>query len=171
MIGAIAAHISAEIAFIFAGLLKVSQPIGPSISAIMRSVGEIMALSSKRLAKIDLARSPVQPPSSMRMAMVEIGIMRVAMSEPCMGMGMAVRLARRVAGLMHMAMMSVVNVAVLMRKRLVVMRMLVVLGEMEIEPDRHQHAGDEKRDRQRLAEEEDRDCGAGKRRDREIGCR
>jgi hypothetical protein len=42
MIAGIAAHISADMALSFAGLLKTIQPIGPSISAIMRSVGDIM---------------------------------------------------------------------------------------------------------------------------------
>jgi hypothetical protein len=33
----------------FAGLLNTIQPIGPSISAIMRSVGEIMLISLSRM--------------------------------------------------------------------------------------------------------------------------
>src|SRR5690348_186726 len=52
MIVGIAAHISADMALSLAGLLKIIQPIAPSASAIMRSVGDIMRLSPVTAAKI-----------------------------------------------------------------------------------------------------------------------
>src|SRR5579864_3414384 len=64
MMAGIAAHISADIALSLAGLLKVIQPIRPSISAIMRSVGEIMgAFLLGRAVKI----APSPPPSPRRL--------------------------------------------------------------------------------------------------------
>src|SRR5665213_851222 len=50
MISGIACHISSDTALRRAGLLKTSQPIGPSISAIMRSVGDFMTRSSNQIS-------------------------------------------------------------------------------------------------------------------------
>ena len=54
------------------------------------------------------------------------------------GVRLACRVARRVA----VAMMLVVDVAMLVVERLVAMLVLVPLGEMQRDTDRHQHAGD-----------------------------
>src|SRR6185312_7711327 len=171
MMAGIAAHISGAIALSFAGLLNTIQPIGPSISAIMRSVGEIMRLSPCREGAENRGRPPIAQcaPCSMRMPVVQIGVMRVAMDQPRMRVDMRMRLARRIALRMRVMMMQIMYMAMLVLERLMRMRMLVPLGEVEIEPDRHQGAGSNQRHRQRLAEHRQRDHGADKGRDRVIG--
>ena len=49
-----ASHIAIDTAFLRAGLLKVTQPIAPSFSAIIFSVLEIVILAPRTLHKIDV---------------------------------------------------------------------------------------------------------------------
>jgi hypothetical protein len=71
------------------------------------------------------------------MPVVQIGVVRMAVDEPRMRMRMAMRFARRIAWRMSMVMVQIVYMAMLVLDRLVRMRMLVPLGEMKIEPERH----------------------------------
>src|ERR1700739_233350 len=97
------------------------------------------------------------------MAMMEIGIMRVAMHQPHMNMRMGMRLAR--------AMMRVVNMTMLMLDPLMHMLVLVPLREMEVEAKRHQRAGGNQRHGHRLTEEENRHHRADEGRERVISSR
>ena len=91
-------------------------------------------------------------PIRVDMAVVQIGVMRVLVHERHMPMAMRVRLPRGLARFMRMLVMFVMRVAVLVLERLVMMLVLMRLGEMQIEPDRYQHAGDDELHRHRLAE-------------------
>src|SRR5438046_1174849 len=103
------------------------------------------------------------------MAVVQIGIMRVLVDERQVAMPMRVRLALRVARSMPVLVVRVMGMAVLVLERLVPMLVLMRLGEVEIEADRHQQPGEEQPAGHGLAEQGDRDEGANERRRREIG--
>ena len=75
------------------------------------------------------------------MAVVQIGIMRVLVDERQVAMGMAVRLAPRIVRPMRVLMVRVMGVAVLVLERLVPVLVLMRLGEVQIEADRHQQPG------------------------------
>src|SRR5580698_3264713 len=107
---------------------------------------------------------------SMRMPVVQIGIVRMAMNQPRMGMDMRMRLVARRRAVVMMVMMRIMHMAMLMLERVMGVIVLVALGEMEIKPDCHQRAGCDQHHRQRLAEERDGDDGADEGRDRVIGC-
>ncbi len=67
---------------------------------------------------------------SMLVPVMEVGIMRMGMYQPRMGMDVGVRFARGVARAMGVAVMQVVAVRVLMRQRGVLVQMLMPLDEM-----------------------------------------
>src|SRR5947207_14857511 len=69
---------------------------------------------------------------------------------------------------MRMPVMLVVGMAVLVFERIVPMLVLVRLGEMEVEPDRHQKTRKHELQRHGFTKQGDRDNGADKRRRREI---
>ena len=78
----------------------------------------------------------------MRVAMVQIGIMRVAVHDRQVAVRVGVRLAYRVAGLVGMLVVRVVDMAVLVVERLVRVRVLMALRKMEVNPARDQQPGD-----------------------------
>jgi hypothetical protein len=75
------------------------------------------------------------------MTVVQIGIMRVLVDERQVAMDMAVRLALGVTRPMGVLVVRVMGVAVLVLERLVPVLVLMRLGEMQIEADRHQQPG------------------------------
>ena len=89
--------------------------------------------------------SGVSAPGVMAVAVVQIGIMRVLVHERQVPVTVRVRLARRIARLVRVPVMRVVDMAVLVLERLVRVLVLMPLGEMEVKTDRHQHPGDDER--------------------------
>ena len=87
----------------------------------------------------------------MNVAVVDVRVMRVLMHHARMDMLVAVRLARRIGGAVRVLVMRVVAVAVVVDHRLVLMRVLVPFGEVEIKPNREERRRNEERDRDRLA--------------------
>ena len=83
------------------------------------------------------------------MAMVDVRVMRMLVSQRFMPVPVRMRLGHR--PLVHMAMMVVVDVAVLMLDRLMRVVVLMAFGQMQPEAKRHQRAGEDKLSRERLA--------------------
>ena len=100
----------------------------------------------------------------MRVAVVDVGVVRVAVDERRVAVAVDVRLARRVERRMGVPVMLVMHVGVLVNQLLVAVLVLVMLGEMEPEPRRHQRAGDDEARRDRVAEQQDREQRADERR-------
>ena len=73
--------------------------------------------------------------------MVQVGIMRVPVDQRRVTVPMAVRLARRVVGRVVVPVMLVMGMAVRMLGRIMDMVVLVPLGEVQIEAERHQRRG------------------------------
>ena len=71
------------------------------------------------------------------MPVVQIGVMRMTVDQPRVRMNMAMRLAAGIAIRVRVMVVQIVHMAMLVLDRLVRMRMLVPLGEMKIEPERH----------------------------------
>ncbi len=84
------------------------------------------------------------PPTSsiVRVAMVDVWIVRVRMHERCMAVGMTVRLARRVVRTVLMQMVRIVYVKMCVLERLVDMAMLMVLGRVQPDSSHHGEARD-----------------------------
>ena len=85
----------------------------------------------------------------MLMAMVDVRVMRMLVSKRFMPVPVRMRLGHR--ALVHMAMMVVVDVAVLVLDRLVCMVMGMPFGQMQPDAERHQQASDDQLRRDRLA--------------------
>ena len=77
----------------------------------------------------------------MMMLMMGVGHMGVPVRQSAMLVRMGMRLPRRIVGAMRVLMMRVMNVWVRVREHLVVVFMLVIFGEMQPHPNRHQGAG------------------------------
>ena len=69
--------------------------------------------------------------AAMAVAMMQVGVMRVAMDQRRVAMPMAVRFRGVDAGGVHVLVMGVVPMAVLMLQRVVGMLMLVPFGQMQ----------------------------------------
>jgi hypothetical protein len=108
-------------------------------------------------------------PMRVGMSVVQIGVMRVLVHERHMPVAMRVRLARGIAGHVFVPVMFVMRMAMFVLEGLVPMLVLMRLGEMQRDADRHQSARDDELSCQRLAEQGDRDQRADKRRRGEIG--
>jgi hypothetical protein len=105
------------------------------------------------------------PVSTVRMPVVQVGIVRMPVHHRHMAMAVRMSLVRRLAGRMLVLMMFIVNVAVLMRDRLVHVLMAVPFRQMQVKADRHQAARRAQRPGDRFPEKN----GPDERRDREIG--
>jgi len=105
----------------------------------------------------------------MAVPVMQIGVMRVLVHERHMAMPVRVRLAGRIAGHVRMLMVSVMRMAVLVLEGFVHVLVLMRLGEMQIESDRHQKTRNNELQRHGFAEPRDRDERADERRRREIG--
>ncbi len=73
--------------------------------------------------------------------MMQVGVMRVAVHQRRMAVPMGMRLARRRRRVMLVAVMLVMDVAMLMLHRAVDVKMLVPFRDMEPKSERHQAAG------------------------------
>lgn len=105
-------------------------------------------------------------PLAVFMAVMDIRI--VGMPVPKRRVPMPVRMRLRYRPFVGMAMMVVVNVAVLVLERVVRMVMDVLLSQMEPDAERHQHAGEDQLQRDRLLKQDNRDDRSEKRREGEI---
>jgi len=72
------------------------------------------------------------------MPVMDVRRVRVTVREPCVGVLVGVRFALRIARIMLVLVVLVVLVPMRVRERLVRMEVLVALGEMEPEPERHE---------------------------------
>src|ERR1700734_1255974 len=99
--------------------------------------------------------------------MMQVRVVRMPVPQPVMPVPVRMRLAHR--PLVGMLMMMVVDMAVLVLDRFVRVVVLMVFGQMQPEAERHQRAGDDQLNRDRLVQEDDRDDRAKERREREIG--
>ncbi len=86
--------------------------------------------------------------------MMQVGIVRVRMSQGRMSMEMRVRRFRRIVQRMFMLVMEVMHMAVFVIQRLMLVCVVVRFGHVEINPDPHQQAGADQSGRDRLAEHE-----------------
>ena len=77
-------------------------------------------------------------PISMTVRVVHVGDVRVRVPHPLMSMPMRMRLSGWIGGSMIMLVVRIVNVRVGMFHRLVLMLVLVELGEVQPDADRHQ---------------------------------
>jgi hypothetical protein len=101
--------------------------------------------------------------------MMQVGVVRVLVVQGLVPMPMGVRLGRGLAGRLRVAMVLVVDVAVLVLQQLVDVLVLVPLGQMQPEAGGHQGARDQDTGRQRVAQEQDGQDRADEGRQREIG--
>ena len=81
--------------------------------------------------------------------MMEVRVVRVAVSQPVVPVAVRMRLRRRT--LMGVLMMGVVDMIMFVLDRLVCVIMLMAFGQMQPEAKRHQRAGDDELSRERLA--------------------
>ena len=105
----------------------------------------------------------------MLMPVMHVGHMRVRMPHHRMLMKMRVRLARRVEAAMRMAVVLIVSMGMGMAYRLVQVLMLVMLGQMQPHPKRHQSARQDQLHRDRFAQRDHRRNSADEWRSREVG--
>lgn len=100
----------------------------------------------------------------MAVAMMQIRVVRMTVNQRLVPMRMSVRLTRRIARVMRMPMVFIMDVGMRVFHRLVTMPMLVVLSKVQIEAEEHQYRcyGESRGDR--FAEQQDCEQGADKRR-------
>jgi len=67
----------------------------------------------------------------MLVPVMQVGIVRMAVHQPRMNMRVAMRLTARIRGPVRMAVMQIMEVAMLMRERRMHVLVLVALGEVE----------------------------------------
>lgn len=82
---------------------------------------------------------------------MDVGRVRMGVLEPSVTVRMGVRFAGRVGRCMRMAVVFVVDVRMGVRRRLMLVIVVVLLGQMQIHADRHQQAGHDQLQRDRLA--------------------
>ena len=104
------------------------------------------------------------------MPVMEVRIVRMAMDEPGMPMGMSVGL-RRHSRRMRMLVMVIVYVDMVMHHRLVHMLMLVLLRQVEPQADGHENAARDEGRGDRLVQEQNGGASADERSQRIVGSR
>jgi hypothetical protein len=77
----------------------------------------------------------------MAVTVMQVGIMRVLVHDRQMAMSMRVWFYRRIAQAVRVLVVLIMHMAMLVFERLVRVLVLMPLGEMQVDPDRHQHAG------------------------------
>ncbi len=92
----------------------------------------------------------------MLVPMVQVGIVRMAVHQPRMNMDGGVRLAGGISRPVPVTVVQVVDVAMLMRERRMLVPMLMALGEKKPQPGTHQRRGGDERRGHRLAEQRHR---------------
>src|ERR1700722_2750777 len=100
------------------------------------------------------------------MAMVDVRVVGMPVSKRFMTVPVRMRLCHR--SFVSMAMMLVVEMAVLVLDCVVYVFMGMPFGQMQPDAERHQQARNDQLRRDRLGEQGNRDDGAKERRDREI---
>lgn len=108
-------------------------------------------------------------PLRMRVAVVDVGIVRVPVCQRLMPVWVRVRLTSGVVGTVHVLVVHVVDVRVGVLQRLVGVPMDVALGEMEPEAEAHECRSCEEGERNRLAPDEDAETRADEGSQREVG--
>ena len=101
--------------------------------------------------------------------MVKVRIVRMAMHQPNVPVGVGVRFTRHHVGAMGLPMVLVVHVPVLVLHVLVCMLVLVTLRQMQPQPDRHQAARNEQGRGDRFPQHRNRQRRTHERREREVG--
>lgn len=103
---------------------------------------------------------------------MHVGKVGMAMPDPLMAMPMRVASARGNARLMHMVVMEVIRVMLMcMLDGFMLMLVLMLFGQVERDTDRHQQHRQAELPAEILAQQADRQRGAHKGRDREVGAR
>lgn len=105
----------------------------------------------------------------MRVTVMDVGVMRMAMNEPRMGVNVNMGFASRIVGPMSVSVVRVVRMRVFVDERFVFVFVLVVFHEMQVEARRHQSCSSQELWRDRLAKDDDRDDRANEGSSREIG--
>ena len=96
----------------------------------------------------------------MRVAVVQVGVVGMPVHQRLMPVPVAVRFPARIVRPVGVPMVLVVNVPVRVLHELVPMLVLVPLGEMQPEADRHEASRDKQAGRQRLVEQQHGQHGA-----------
>ena len=91
--------------------------------------------------------------------MMDVGIVRVDVMQRIVDVDVGVRLGRVLPRRMRVAMVGVMHVGMLVRERRMHVPVLVVLGQVQPDTDRHQDAGRDQRHGDRCAQG-DGECGA-----------
>jgi hypothetical protein len=105
----------------------------------------------------------------MSMSMMNIGKVRVPMAQPAVRMLVSVRLPPVPLEVMLVPMMLVMHMSMCVRKRLVDMLVLVALGNMQPNTERHTRRRQPESDSTRLSIEQHRGRGTNERRGGKIG--
>ena len=105
------------------------------------------------------------------MSMMGIRHVWVGMSEPTVFMPMGVRLARRIACLVFVLMMLIMNMWMHVSGWLVRMRMLMMLGKVQPDAQRHKSTGNKEARRDGITESDDGNSGTKEWCGRKIGAR
>ena len=91
------------------------------------------------------------------MPVMNVRIVGMPVRHPGMSVDVSVRLAGRERRVVLVLMVLVVDMDVLVQQLVVRVLVLVALGEVQVESDRHQPTRDDERDGDRFAEGKDRD--------------
>jgi hypothetical protein len=91
----------------------------------------------------------------MLMLVVRVGYVPVRVLQPAVLVRMGMRLAERIVRAVVVLVMCVMHMRVRVRKHLVLVFMLVILGEMQPHPDSHEPASDNKTGSHRFAQGDD----------------
>ncbi len=104
----------------------------------------------------------------MPVTVMKVRIVRVLVSDWRVLVLVGVRLPGRVAGVMLVSVMLVVDMAMLVIQRLVAVFMLVAFGQVKVDTDRHQNRRADQLNCDRLAEQYERQRRAQERGGREV---
>jgi hypothetical protein len=108
-------------------------------------------------------------PSVVSVPVVDVWVVWMPMDDRFVDVRVGVRLVRQDVCLVVVLVVFIVDVPVSVLEPLVLMLMLVALCQVQPGPDRHQDSGGKKARPDRLAQDDDGDCGAEERRQREVG--
>ena len=101
----------------------------------------------------------------MSVPVMDVRVVRMTMDKFVVPVSMRVWFAGRVIGAVDVLMVFVVGVPVLVFHRLVPVFVTVMLSQVQPDAERHEHGGDDEANRQLIAQEQNRDGCAHKRRD------
>ena len=136
-------------------------PLDPT-SAASWLMGRTMAQAGRGWSR----RGRAHP---MAVAVVQVGVVRVAMDQGCVAVRMRMGLAGWVAGAVRVPVVRVVLMGVVVLQGRMRMVVLVPLGQMQPEAEAHEAAGHEQASGQGLAQQEDGERRADERGQGEVG--